>query len=149
MTKLTNSKCVKTQKLKLWQLKSPNNDKFQIITKLKNSNCGKTQVLKLWRKNSNKSYWQNSICMKTQNLKLRQNSKSQILTTLKLWQISFYEGKKFKGSFSRKNLTPWQAMICTLGSILQSCNFFKVSFKFVDYHTNCWITVMVLFTWCC
>ena len=54
MTKLNNSNCDKTQKLKLWQ-----NSKTQIVTKLKNSNCYKTQNCK---------FWQNSNCDKTQKL---------------------------------------------------------------------------------
>ena len=58
MTKLKNSNCDQTQKLKL-----QHNSKTQIVTKLKNSNCNKTEtkiVTKL--KNSN--------CDKTQKLKL-------------------------------------------------------------------------------
>ena len=89
MTKLKNSNCDKTQKLKLWPnlrtqmatklkksicdktqiLKLWQNSKSQIVTKLKNSNCDKTQKLKLWQlKNSN--------CDKTQKLKLWPNSKT-------------------------------------------------------------------------
>ena len=41
--------------------------------------------------------------------------------------------EKLKGSFSRKNWTPWQAMRLTLGSILKSCKFFK---KFIQI---CWL----------
>ena len=44
VTKLKNSNCKQTQKLKFWQ-----NSKTQIVTKLKNSNCDKTQKLKLWQ----------------------------------------------------------------------------------------------------
>ena len=101
-------------KLKLWQ--NSNCDKTQIVTKLKlwqNSNCDKTQIVK------------NS---KTQNvrkkLKLWQNSKTQIVTKLELWQISIYEEKTLKGSFSRNNLTPWQPMRCSLGSVLRFSQLF-------------------------
>ena len=49
-TKLKNSNCGKTQKLKFWPtFKNSNCDKTQIVTKLKNSNCDKTQKLKLWQ----------------------------------------------------------------------------------------------------
>ena len=58
------SSCDKTQKLKLWLKYQQNskslNRKTQAVTKLKNSNCDKTQTFKLW-----------------------QNSKTQIVTTLK------------------------------------------------------------------
>ena len=46
VTKIKNSNCDKTQKLKLWT-----NSKTQIVTKLKKkeTNCDKTQKLKLWQ----------------------------------------------------------------------------------------------------
>ena len=125
MTKLTNSNCVKTQKLKLWQLKSSNYNKSQIMTKFKNSNCGKTQVLKLWEKNQKNpietklNLYQNSKYQIVTKVKNSNRYKTQTMTNLNLW------GGKLKGSFSRKNLTPWQAMRCTLGSILASHNFCK------------------------
>ena len=51
MTKLKNSNCEKTKKLKLWQNSISNRDqtqKLKIVTKI-NSNCDKTQKLKLWQ----------------------------------------------------------------------------------------------------
>ena len=85
-TQFKNSKCDKTQNLKLWQnsltqiltkLKNSSCDTTQIVTKLKNSNCDKT------RKNSNCDKTKKSNCDKTKKIKLWQNSKSQIVTKLK------------------------------------------------------------------
>ena len=58
-----------TQKLKLWQ-----NSKTQYLTKLKNSNCNKTWKLKQWKnqKKSNCDN-KNSNCDKNQKLELQQN----------------------------------------------------------------------------
>ena len=98
------SNCDKTQNvttLKLWQ-----NFKTQIVTKLKQSNCDKNLIvikLKMSR---------NSNCDKTQKLKLWQN--------LKYDKSQFIMKKKYlTGSFSKNILTPWQPMICSLGSVLQ------------------------------
>ena len=44
VTKIKNSNCDKTQKLKLWQ-----NSKTQIATKLENLNCDKTKKSELWQ----------------------------------------------------------------------------------------------------
>ena len=70
-TKLKNSNCDKTQKLKLRP-----NTKILNVTKFKNSNCDKTK-----KENCDKT--QNSNCDKTQKLKLQQNLKTQIVTKLK------------------------------------------------------------------
>ena len=89
MTKLKNTYCDKTQKLKLWQnfrkksncdktwtLKLGQNSKPWIVTKLKklkhlkNSNCDKTKKI-----NCDKT-WTNQLC---------QNSKTQILTKPENW----------------------------------------------------------------
>ena len=43
-----------------------------------------------------------------EKLKLWQNSYTQIVLTLELWQISIYEEKKFKDSLNKNVLTPWQ-----------------------------------------
>ena len=67
MTKLKNSNCDKTQKLKLRP-----NTKVLNVTTFKNSNCDKIK-----KKNCDNT--QNSNCDKTQKLKLRQNSKTQIV----------------------------------------------------------------------
>ena len=97
--------CKKTQKLKLWpnsntqigtKLKRSNCDKTWIVIYLKlweNSNCDKTQVvatLKLWQ-NSNceikNQKLKNSKCDKTWELKLWQNSKTEMLTKLEIWHF--------------------------------------------------------------
>ena len=98
MTKLKNSNCDKTQKLKFWQ-----NSKTQIVTKLKKHFFNKIQKLKLWQYSKTQivTKLKNSNCDKTQFMKKK--------TTL-------------KGPFSKNNLTPWQRMRCTLGSVLRSCN---------------------------
>jgi hypothetical protein len=70
-TKLKNSNCEKTQKLKVWPI-----TKILNATKFKNSNCDKTK-----KENCDKT--QNSNCDKTQKLKLQQNLRTQIVTKLK------------------------------------------------------------------
>ena len=71
MTKLKNTNCDKTQKIKLLQ-----KSKAQIVTKLKNS---------MWRnfKTQIVTKLKNSNCDKTQKIKLLPNSKNQIVTNLK------------------------------------------------------------------
>ena len=71
VTKLNNSKCDKTQKLKMWQ-----NSKTEIVTKPKNSNCYKAKNTQIVTKNTKtlivtilKKYY----FVKTQNIKLWQN----------------------------------------------------------------------------
>ena len=68
--------------------------------------------------------WQNSRTqiMTTQKLKLWQNFKKiKLWKKLEIWQISIYEDKnKFKGSFSKNIVTPKQPMRCSLGSVLWS-----------------------------
>ena len=73
VTKLQNSNCDKTQKLKLWK----KNTKILNVTKFKDSNCDKTK-----KENCDKT--QNSNCDKTQKLKLRQNLETQNVTKLKI-----------------------------------------------------------------
>ena len=70
VTKLNNSNCDKTQKLKLWQ-----NSKTETETKHTNFKCDNLQKLKL-EQNQKRKLWQNS------KLKLWQNSKTQIATKL-------------------------------------------------------------------
>ena len=98
MTKLKNSNCCKTQKLKLGQnskLKLWPNSKTQIVTKQKKSNCDKTQKLKL-RQNIN-------------------YDKSQFMTKDILeWSVS------------KSILTPWQPMRCSLSSFLQFSQCFHI-----------------------
>ena len=59
VTKLRNSKCDKTQKLKILQ-----NPKTQNVTKLKNSKCDKIQKHKMWQKTKtqNGTKFKNSKC---------------------------------------------------------------------------------------
>ena len=78
VTKIENSNCDKTQKLKLWQ-----KSKTQFFTKLKKSICDKTQIVR-------------KVLTK---FKLLQNSncdKNQHVTKLKIWQNSNCEGKTKK-----------------------------------------------------
>ena len=115
--KLQNSKCDKTQQLKLWSnsncdetqklilwwnWKHLNCDKIQIVTKfktqivmkLKNSNGDKTQKLKLWQDSktqmSKKNLKKNHIVTKLKNSKWQNLScdKTQIVTKLKFGQKS-------------------------------------------------------------
>ena len=83
MTKLKNSNCDKTQKLKFWQssktetlteLKNSNCDKTQTVIKLKNSKLNTIKQLKLWQ-NYKKKKWQN---FETQIVK-EKNSRTQIV----------------------------------------------------------------------
>ena len=131
--KLENSKCDKTQlvtKLKLWQ--NSNCDKTQVVTKLKwwpNSNCEK----KIKNLNVTKlRLWQNlrTQIMTTLKLNLWQNLKTEIGTKLEIWQILIYEDKKnLKWCFSRSILTPWQPMRCSLGSVLRFSRCFLTTWK--------------------
>ena len=80
VTKLQNSNCNKTQKLKLWQIPTT-----KIVTKLKNLFV----TNKIWENSKTQnvrkikmSHIKNSNCNITQNLKMWQNKKSQILTKL-------------------------------------------------------------------
>ena len=72
--------------------------------------------IKFWKK---LNFWQNSISDQTQiltKLKFWQNSisdKTQFLTKFNFWQ-------NFKQSFSKNNLTTWQPMRCTQGSVNRS-----------------------------
>ena len=61
----------KTQKLKLWK----KNLKTETVTKLKNSNCDKTHKLKLWQnsKTETETKHKNFKCDKIQKLQLLQN----------------------------------------------------------------------------
>ena len=89
VTKLRNSNCDKTQKLKLWQnsntqiVTKVENSETEIVTKLKNSNCDKTQKLKFW-----------------------QNSKTQIVTKLK--NSNCEQTKNSNYGLSKKKLKLWQ-----------------------------------------
>ena len=71
LTKLENSKCDKTPKLKMWQNSTQNNDKTK-----KNSNCEQTKLkfvntkkLKIW-------HLKNPKGVKTLELKMWQSSKN-------------------------------------------------------------------------
>ena len=114
MTKMTILNCDKTQiatklkiSMKLINWKSHKTKKTDIVIQLKNSNFENTQKLKL--------------C---------QNLKTQILTKLKHTNCDNTQFQKFTKLFGKNNLTPWQTMRCTLGSLLQSCDVF-----FLYYYT--------------
>ena len=66
LTELKNSKCDKTQKIKMWQLKTSRYDKTQNM---------KTQKLKMWQNwtTEDVTNFQTSKCYETPNLKLCQN----------------------------------------------------------------------------
>ena len=68
-TKFTNSKCDKTQKLKILQ-----NSKNQNVTELKDSKCYKTQKLKMWLDSKTKMYDKTKNLTKLNKIKLRQKS---------------------------------------------------------------------------
>ena len=77
MTKLNNSKCGKTQKLKMWekktqQLKMWQNSKIKNVSKTKNINETKLLNSKCDKKIKNLK------CDKSQKLKILQNSTTQI-----------------------------------------------------------------------
>ena len=106
MTKITNSNCDKTLKLKLWQNSKTQilikfkkitflqNSKTQIVTKLKNTNYVETQKLK---------FWQNSISD----------------------QIYKFFGKNI--------LKLWRPMIYTLAAICDLEFFFKSLIKHIKH----------------
>ena len=84
VTKLKNSNCDKTQKLKFWQNSKTETETehniFMVIpcrnvTKFINSNCDKAK-----KENCDKT--QNSNCDKTKKVKLQQNLKTQIVTKI-------------------------------------------------------------------
>ena len=88
VTNLKNSKCDKTQKLKWWPYQNCKKKK------VKNSHCDKTffsfttflshEIVFLKKsKNQIVTTLKNSNCVKTQKLKLRQNSKTQVVTKVK------------------------------------------------------------------
>ena len=82
VTKLKKSNCdiSKKKTLKMWQ-----KSKTQIVTQLKfwpNTNCDTTK--NVMKKTQLFKMWQNSNCDTTQELKLGQNSKTQMVTKLKL-----------------------------------------------------------------
>ena len=86
VTKLKNSNCDRTQKLKLWpnsKLKLGKNPNTQIVQKVKNANGDKTQKVKLCKFFKTLTTLKYSNRDKTQKLKLWPNSK------LKLWQNSY------------------------------------------------------------
>ena len=115
MWQLINSNFCQPQKQKMWQLKNSNCDKTQNVGKLKNSNYDKTQKLKLGRNSKHK---------------LRQNSKTQLLTTKFMTH--------FKKSFVKNSLTPWQLMRCTLVSSLPEVSKLKTkTLKCELNNSNC------------
>ena len=98
MTKLQNSNCDKTPKLKLWKKKKKSNfDKTQIVTKLNNSKCDKTQIV------AKLKLWQNSNCDKTQKLKLWKNSETQIVTKLKTQNVTKHDVRQISMNEKKKN----------------------------------------------
>ena len=101
ITKLKNSNCDKTQKLKLWQ-----NSKTWIVTKLKKSNCDKNQKLK-WGQNSKTEFatkLKNWNCDQTQKLKLQQYQNCK-----KTWKLIMWQTFLFCYTIVCKNkLTHWQ-----------------------------------------
>ena len=156
--KLKNSNCDETKKLKWWQtLKTKNGDKTkknsyceknpktQIVTKLiltqvvtkfkwwKNFIYDITQiVIKLKICNSNCDQTKNSNCEKTQKLNLwKKNYKTQIMTKLKLWQISIFNKKYFKKSLLVRTFwhldNPWYVL---WAAFRDSCNVFEDKLQF-------------------
>ena len=128
LTKVKNFKCDKNQKIKMWQ-KSKN----QNVTKLKNSNFYKTQKVRLWQNSKSQmlAKLKKSNCDKTkkknifdknQKLKLWQYLRTQIGRNLNLWRKKKLE----KGLFIKNNLTTWQSMRCTLGSVLRFSQCFVI-----------------------
>ena len=91
VTKLKNSICDKTQKLKLWQ-----NSKTQIFTtkNLNYSICDKTQKPELWQNYKKESLTKLKKKWKTYKVKLWQNSKTSIVSNLK--NFNQYKTQKLK-----------------------------------------------------
>ena len=105
-------------KVKLWQnsncdttqiVRKRKKPKYSIVTQLENSNDDKTWELKLW-----------------------QNSKTQILKKPEIWQISIYEENTLNGSFSKIIFTHWQQMRCSLGSVLRFSQCFYLFYGFMS-----------------
>ena len=89
VTKLKNSNCDKSQKLRLWQY-----SKTQIVTNLTNSKCYKTQNSNCYKTIKKKKLWQNS---KTKILTKLKNSNCNKTKKLKLWptqKINFWQNSK-------------------------------------------------------
>ena len=125
-----NSNCDKTQKLKVWQ-----NSKTHIVTKFKlwqYSNFDKSKVVRKLKLGQNSNFEEKKLksskCEREQiensNLTILANS-SDKTQKLKLWQnlkydkSTFMKIKTLKESVSKHFLTPWQAMRCSLGSVLR------------------------------
>ena len=136
MTKLKNFNCDKTWKFK----KKRQKKKIQIVKIRKNSNYDKTQKSKCnTTKIAAKLNCSNSI---------KKKSKTQIVIKLKIkfWQLNFW--LNLKQYFGKNNLTPLQPMICTLGSVLRSCNVFNKSrVAAAVLQTFSWLTQSVSSYW--
>ena len=109
-----NLKCEegkKNQKLKYEE------EKTQKLKMLQNSNCDITWNFNIWQNSKNLivTKLKNSKCDKTQKLKLWQNLK---------YEFFYLRKKKFKGYISKNMLTPWQPILCSLGSVCDSCDVF-------------------------
>ena len=131
----------KLKKLILWKKSQNSNcdktntnsscDKIQMVKKLylwHNSNCDKTQnmQLELWP-NKKLKLWK-----KTQKLNLwKKNYKTQIMTKLKLWQISIFNKKYFKKSLLVRTFwhldNPWYVL---WAAFRDSCNVFEDKLQF-------------------
>ena len=118
VTKLKNTNCYKTMKLKFWQnyqKKLVAKCKIQVLNKLKKkNNCEKSHKLKLWQISKTQ------IVTKLKKNQIVTNSKTQIVTVV-IWTV--VTGKVgtevIMTSFSKNNLSPGPPMRCSRGSFLQ------------------------------
>ena len=94
VTKLQNSNCDKTQKLKLWP-----NSKNQILTKLKNSNCDRTKknqiVTKLKKSNCDGSNSDSSDSSRVTYLSQNNSTTCLVKTTWHLQNWWDFSGQLF------------------------------------------------------
>ena len=115
----------------MWQ-----NSNLQIVTKLKNSNCDQTQNLKLWQNSKTqivKKNWKTQIFTQ---LKLLQNLKTQIVTKL---TNTIY--------FSKNNLTPPKPMRFLRAAFRDLAMF--TSFKAIPNRKQCYdARVFLKIPWC-
>ena len=133
---VTELKKIKMSK-KSWNSKHHNYNKNSKLDKTKNSKYDKSAKLKMSKNSKNQNVTTQKLAGdKTQELKiffviqptfsvtykiLWQNSRTQIDTKVNLTKLNFWQNFE-KSLFSKNNLTPWQQMRCSQGSVLQSCN---------------------------
>ena len=113
----------------MWQNSISNLDQIQ---KLKFKLHSKTQSVK-----KKKKLWQNSMTKIVMNLKNFSSDKTKKYNSEKNRKLKFWRKKTIsdKRSFGRNNMTPWQPMRFTQGSLLRSRNVYVILDKILSMST--------------